>query len=74
MFGTAFEDKKTVFFFAFSFVLTLLMLGLMSMSYAYVDVLCHTLDFIPWCSPLFSVNLCLRCSVNQAKGRMCVQQ
>ena len=53
--GGTFEDKK-VFFFVFSFVLTLLLLGLISISYAYVDVLCHTLDFIPLCSPLFSAN------------------
>ena len=38
---------------------SLLMLGLMSMSYAYVDVFCHTLDFImifALSSPLFSAN------------------
>ena len=66
MSGGAFEDKKMIFFFVFSIVVTLLILGLMSMSYAYVDVLCHTLDFIPLCSPLFSVNLSLRRSVNLA--------
>ena len=54
--GGTFEDKKTVFFFVFSFVLTLLLLGLISMSYAYVNVLCQTLDFIPLCTPLFSAN------------------
>ena len=51
------QDKKTVFFFVFfPFVLSLLLIGLVSIFYAYVDVLCHTLDFIPFCSPLFSDN------------------
>ena len=54
--GGTFEDKKTVFFFVCFFVSTLLLLGLMSMSCASVDVFCHTLDFIPLCSPLFSAN------------------
>ena len=54
--GGTFKDKKTVFFFVCFFVLTLLLLGLMSMSCASVHVLCHTLDFIPLCSPLFSAN------------------
>ena len=54
--GGAFEGKKTAFFLVFSFVLNLLMLGDVSISHAYVDVLCHTLDFIPLCSPLFSAN------------------
>ena len=52
----ALQDKRTVFFFVCSFVFILLMLGPMSMSYAYVDFLCHMLDFIPLFSPLFSAN------------------
>ena len=46
--GGAFEDKKTVF--AIYLCLNF------AYAWSYVNVLCHTLDFILLCSPLFSAN------------------